>query len=96
MKKLYEGLHVGTCRIDYPNSISLINFFFAEFLDLRAHVWGIREYTPLTDYDIRLKDTVPRVSRTRLALSLQKRGHLCPPCIEMLSYVHHYFNAASH
>ena len=27
MKKLYEGLHVGTCRIDYPNSVSRIDFF---------------------------------------------------------------------
>lgn len=45
MKKLYEGLHIGSCKFKdfYALCCNLI-CIPAEFLDLRAHVWGIREY----------------------------------------------------
>ena len=47
MKKLYDGLHVGKpicsfCMVCYWLS-SLCVPSPSEFLDLRAHVWGIRE-----------------------------------------------------
>lgn len=42
LKKLYDGLHVG----QYSNLLngSQILTLSEEFLDLRAHVWGIREF----------------------------------------------------
>lgn len=43
-KKLLDGLHVGQYqRIPMSNSADLNSPFYAEFLDLRSHVWGIRE-----------------------------------------------------
>jgi hypothetical protein len=42
VKKLYDGLHVGEkCSVFADREV--LTDFFPEFLDLRAHVWGIRE-----------------------------------------------------
>lgn len=47
MKKLYDGLHVGKVpSCTYAKEISLLKSTMSlptEFLDLRSHVWGIRE-----------------------------------------------------
>lgn len=40
MKKLYDGLHVGKLQLLAPSKPSEP---LSEFLDLRSHVWGIRE-----------------------------------------------------
>ncbi len=41
LKKLYEGLHVGSSRIATFCMLHLN--LHPEFLDLRTHVWGIRK-----------------------------------------------------
>ena len=44
MKKLYDGLHVGmSSRILCKCGMCVLMSLHSEFLDLRAHVWGIRE-----------------------------------------------------
>jgi hypothetical protein len=42
-KKLYDGLHVG--ELQGPNVMIPVTLMIlpTEFLDLRSHVWGIRE-----------------------------------------------------
>lgn len=47
MKKLYDGLHVGKSTPGTPpHSSAEQQTIVTEFLDLRAHVWGIREFNP--------------------------------------------------
>jgi hypothetical protein len=48
VKKLYDGLHVGTCYC-HNNSLIVITNTLSEFLDLRTYVWGIRAYTLTSD-----------------------------------------------
>ena len=47
MKKLYDGLHVGESKSGFCMVRYWLNTLCvpspSEFLDLRAHVWGIRE-----------------------------------------------------
>src|ERR1700722_14274091 len=42
MKKLYDGLQVGRSVYSFCTTWRLSSF--AEFLDLRTHIWGIRKH----------------------------------------------------
>lgn len=42
MKKIYDGLHIGE-SLDGISPEFFVYRLLAEFLDLRSHVWGIRE-----------------------------------------------------
>ena len=43
MEKLYDSLHIGEVFVTILRLFQLIGD--TEFLDLRAHVWGIREFS---------------------------------------------------
>ena len=43
IKRLYDGLHVGALPQYLDTCARRLNTPSSEFLDLRSHVWGIRE-----------------------------------------------------
>jgi len=46
MKKIYDGLHIGTCRIFLHCRVlctRTLIILVPEFLDLRSFVWGMRK-----------------------------------------------------
>lgn len=49
VKKLYDGLHVGESRLHNTLTFNITHVNL-EFLDLRAHVWGIREFPFFVPY----------------------------------------------
>jgi hypothetical protein len=66
MKKLYDGLHVGSLRLLVPHELSFTSKCL-EFLDLRAHVWGIRECCQLPEFvsaaDVKAEQDVHALSK---------------------------------
>ena len=41
MKKLYDGLHIGSLCL-FNLLVSVLIFFIIELLDVKAHLWGVR------------------------------------------------------
>jgi len=71
-KKLYDGLHIGLPSRLLRTVPASLNFR-AEFLDLRSHVWGIREYC-LSPHESSADTSVP--PRTRSTDALKERAKL--------------------
>jgi hypothetical protein len=61
-KKLLDGLHVGMYSVSGNDLYRMLTVSSAEFLDLRSHVWGIRES---------LIDTFFMVTKSELEQDLQ-------------------------
>lgn len=71
MKKLYDGLDIGLFTLLTAFLNALTQTSLKEFLNLRSHVWGIREYETYMPETSLIKSWL----RTRCSVVGQERQH---------------------